>query len=533
MAMPKTLALILLLAAGGQEAAAPAESAPPRRTIERAGATAARTLEDRLADTIDVKDFGARGDGVTNDAPAIQAAIAAAEEQTKGASVYFPGGIYKVATTLRVSKGYLRLHGPSRAGGGSPAAVSGATLSGVGGMGEVIRVQPASGILYQPQIDHLQIRSDGAGADPVGISIVSGSEVYVSQVQLGQHLSEGLRLNGVAMGWVDHVSTSTTGVGIRLTVSGGPAFSQCSDLYFRGLNLWQSSKAGILVDSFASNVVVRDSWIENAPAGILLAPAADADMLVDGLLLDAVNVFNGAASPYSQTRYLLAQAQRTAGHYLRTTNISIRNARSYQYGASRGALYHVELLRNGNGNRTTAFLGTRVDGGQWYGASGAIVRADGAPATGSVDGNVTALAGYQTGAATPYKAGPGTWDTTESGTWTPADASGAGLSFAIADAGDCRWTKIGRMVFASFAFTYPATASGSAALWSGLPFASASTATSLFGGTLSYTDAGVSIRLLVTSNATTVGLRDDAGAAIADSALSGKKVRGTIVYEAQ
>jgi len=56
-----------------------------------------------------VKDFGAKGDGVTNDTEAIQRAIDAA--RTVGGIVYFPSGTYMVDRLTRVSnltlKGYL------------------------------------------------------------------------------------------------------------------------------------------------------------------------------------------------------------------------------------------------------------------------------------------------------------------------------------------------------------------------------------------------------------------------------------------
>jgi hypothetical protein len=55
------------------------------------GATA-RTIQDKLRDTVSVKDFGAVGDGVATDTAAIQAALSSL---TSGGTLYFPAGTYK------------------------------------------------------------------------------------------------------------------------------------------------------------------------------------------------------------------------------------------------------------------------------------------------------------------------------------------------------------------------------------------------------------------------------------------------------
>jgi hypothetical protein len=67
------------------------------------GAPTARTLPDRLGELKNVKDFGARGDGSTNDTAAIQAAI------NQGGTVYFPLGTYITSRSIAVAPGGARI----------------------------------------------------------------------------------------------------------------------------------------------------------------------------------------------------------------------------------------------------------------------------------------------------------------------------------------------------------------------------------------------------------------------------------------
>lgn len=69
------------------------------------GTTTPRSISDRLADIVNVKDFGAKGDGVTDDTEAIQAALLLA---VKG--VFFPAGTYITTKTL-VVRDNLSIHG--------------------------------------------------------------------------------------------------------------------------------------------------------------------------------------------------------------------------------------------------------------------------------------------------------------------------------------------------------------------------------------------------------------------------------------
>lgn len=66
-----------------------------------------RTGQAKLRDCISIKDFGAVGDGVTNDAPAINAALTASLTALAGRDVYIPGSgaVYLCGSTIVVPSG--------------------------------------------------------------------------------------------------------------------------------------------------------------------------------------------------------------------------------------------------------------------------------------------------------------------------------------------------------------------------------------------------------------------------------------------
>jgi hypothetical protein len=74
---------------------------PNNAFVTATGSTTARTLENRFADVVNVKDFGAKGDGVTDDTAAIQAAIYSVI--SNGGQIYFPNGTYILSNSITVN----------------------------------------------------------------------------------------------------------------------------------------------------------------------------------------------------------------------------------------------------------------------------------------------------------------------------------------------------------------------------------------------------------------------------------------------
>lgn len=114
--------------------------------------------------------------------------------------------------------------------------------------------------------------------------------------------------------------------------------------------------------------------------------------------------------------------------------------------------------------------------------------------------------------------------------WTPTDASGAGLSFTSVSA---NYQRHGNLVFAYFSLVYPSTVNASAAQIGGLPVSIANAGYS--GGPAACYVSGGSIAVIAkpVQNGTSVTLLNQAGgAAVTNMNMSGLTISGLIIYPA-
>ena len=92
-------------------------------TLAAGALTLAVAHSASAATVLNVKDYGATGDGSTNDTAAINKAIAAANATSGGATVHFPSGTYKSANSIHMMSNVTLDLG------------SGATIMGASGTG--------------------------------------------------------------------------------------------------------------------------------------------------------------------------------------------------------------------------------------------------------------------------------------------------------------------------------------------------------------------------------------------------------------
>lgn len=165
------------------------------------GATS-RTVQSKLQDTVSVKDFGATGDGATDDTAAINACLTAAKLGAK--KVFFPAGRYMI--TQVVIPGGLEVFGVSIGYFGNTLADDNSVLWQVDGVNKdaVVFTTRVDGPYYRidpTYIHDLVIKKANSPADTIGNGIsfsdASGNHALVSVMQIDRVQIRGFPENGL------------------------------------------------------------------------------------------------------------------------------------------------------------------------------------------------------------------------------------------------------------------------------------------------------------------------------------------------
>lgn len=133
----------------------------------------ARNLGNRATEIVSVKDFGAIGDGVTDDTASIQAAITYCQSNTQygGKALYLPAGRYKTTADLVPSMQFLTIFGD-----GPWATQINVVGSGVNG------IKPSSMSYFRPFFHDFAISGNSATGKAIDLSNIT-IQVYLGELK--------------------------------------------------------------------------------------------------------------------------------------------------------------------------------------------------------------------------------------------------------------------------------------------------------------------------------------------------------------
>jgi len=228
----------------------------------------ATDVQDKLRENVSVKDFGAVGDGVTDDTAAIQAAINAVEATGKAGVVVVPPGTYKMLSGVVIDASVITLDGKgalldfSSLSSGIAITVTGASINYAGNP-----YFNGSNCLRG-----LKVKGPGSGVTGVTGLLMTGSGFLGSNDYAIRDCSIYSFATGVVMGDVayhllfDHCSIFLCGVAVN-----GQLFSNAGARnVFHRCTIYNSSYAFVLQNASSGSTDVTDCVIAGISTVVFL-----------------------------------------------------------------------------------------------------------------------------------------------------------------------------------------------------------------------------------------------------------------------
>jgi hypothetical protein len=282
------------------------------------------------ATILNVKDYGAAGDGATDDTTAIQAAIAAAIALGgRGGALWFPTGVYKTSATLTVVGNNVSLLGP---GQGACVILPAAAFL----IGDIF--QFGNGVGHSAfEFRGIQIFSANARTSGAGININAANDVKIDDFGLNNmvvgFLIQGASLKVSISNGTINDTLAATGIGIRVLNGLG------GDTYLGPNIVWSNPPAskplaGISLEQTGHTSIVRCN-VTSCVYGIQMVPA-------------------GVDVSYVFIEHSLFDSCGTAGMYVNPTALAASRVRSvictnsWFSGSTTAAAYGIWIVGGAN-----------------------------------------------------------------------------------------------------------------------------------------------------------------------------------------
>jgi hypothetical protein len=235
---------------------------------------------EKLDQTVSVKDFGATGNGVTNDLTAIRNAIAAL---SGGGTLYFPTGNYLVNGKIEITANGVSILGDGR---GATTITTNALT------GDIIAVGSSISITRSNTISNLTITSVVARTDGASIHVAGAKATTIDNVEIRNGF-DGIRVTSYgnqAQTVINNVlieNSTFFGRGMVFGETGnvcnevfitqvtiadcwdGVKFFLCSGFYSSNVSIYTSRNVGVAIEPNAGQAIYGlqlSNWISDSSA---------------------------------------------------------------------------------------------------------------------------------------------------------------------------------------------------------------------------------------------------------------------------